>query len=391
MKTLNSRFLSILFAIFFAFGTASLSAQNSSPAPQDSKDSKADNKSDKKSKDDVEQIGDRGVGKGMNFYSIEEEIALGKSMAQQVEQQSRLVQDPVVSEYINRIGQNLVRNSDAQVPFTIKVIEDDEWNAFALPGGFFFVNTGLIDAADSEAEIAGAMAHEIAHVAARHGTRNASKAELANWLTLPLVFLGGPAGFGARSAASLLIPMKFLQFSRGAEREADYLGLQYMYKTGYDPQAFVDFFEKLQSREKERPGSLAKAFSTHPPTPDRIVAAEDEIKNILPPRDEYIVTTGEFDRMKQRLKVLENRGKVEEAKQQSDRPTLRRRTTAPPATDQAGSTDATSNTSGTSSGTAGGSTASSDSSAGSDSAASGSSNTTDQSSGDSRPVLKRRQ
>jgi len=326
MEHRRRQIFAILFAIVLGMGSL-LSAQ----------DSKGD-KSDIKPKDDVEQIGDRDVGKGMNFYSLEEEIALGKSMAQQVEQQSRLIQDPVVSEYINRLGQNLVRNSDAQVPFTIKEIDDPSWNAFALPGGFFYVNSGLILAADSEAEIAGAMAHEIAHVAARHGTRNASKAELANWLTLPLIFLGGPVGFGARSAAGLLVPMKFLQFSRGAEREADYLGLQYLYKTGYDPDAFVDFFEKMQAREKSRPGSLAKAFSSHPLTPDRIDAAQEEIINVLPPRDEYIVTTGEFDRVHARLKMIDNRGRVEDAQQDNDRPTLRRRTTAPPAASDGDST-----------------------------------------------------
>lgn len=353
MEHLTSHRLAICFAIFLSMGTLA-SAQDSNA-----------NKSGTKPKDDVEQIGDRDVGKGMNFYSLEEEIALGKSMAQQVEQQSRLIQDPVVTEYVNRLGQNLVRNSDAQVPFTIKVIDDPSWNAFALPGGFFFVNSGLILAADSEAEIAGAMAHEIAHVAARHGTRNASKAELANWLSLPLIFLGGPIGFGARSAAGLLIPMKFLQFSRGAEREADYLGLQYMYKTGYDPEAFVGFFEKMQAREKNRPGSLAKAFSTHPLTPERIDAAQDEIANVLPPRDEYVVTTGEFDRVHARLRMLDNRGKIEDAQQDSDRPTLRRRTTAPPS--------ATDGSSGEGSGDAAGST-----------------DSTSQSDEDARPTLKRR-
>ncbi len=293
-----------------------------------------DKKNDsKKSKDDVEQIGDRDVGKGMNFYSLEKEIALGKSLAQQVEQQSRLIQDPVVTEYVNRVGQNLVRNSDAQVPFTIKVIDSDEINAFALPGGFFFVHSGLITAADTEAELAGVMAHEIAHVAARHGTRNASKAELVNWLTVPLIFLGGPIGYGARSAAGLLLPLKFLQFSRGAEREADFLGLQYLYKTGYDPQAFIDFFEKIQAREKSRPGSLAKAFSTHPLTPDRITAAQDEIETILPPRDEYVVTTSEYAQVVERLRVLTNRGRIEEAKEAQDRPTLRRTTQQTPTTE----------------------------------------------------------
>jgi len=302
----------------------------------DDADSKANPKTDqtkkKDSKDNVDAIGERDVGKGMNFYSLEREIALGRGLAQQVEQQSRLMQDPVISEYVNRVGQNLVRNSDAQVPFTIKVIDSDEVNAFALPGGFFFVNSGLILAADTESELAGVMAHEIAHVAARHGTRNASKAELANWMSLPLIFFGGPIGFAARSAAGLLLPMKFLQFSRGAEREADYLGLQYLYKTGYDPQAFVDFFEKIQTKEKTRPGTLAKAFSTHPLTPDRINASEAEIKTILPPRPEYVVTTSEFSQVSDRLRVIENRGRVEEAKDAKGRPTLRKSTRRAPST-----------------------------------------------------------
>jgi predicted Zn-dependent protease len=250
-------------------------------------------------------------------------------MAQQVEQSSRIVQDPVIAEYVNRVGQNLVNNSDAQVPFTIKVIDSDDVNAFALPGGFFFVNSGLILATESEAEMAGVMAHEIAHVAARHGTKNATKGELLNWATIPLIFLGGPIGFGVRSAASLLVPMKFLQFSRGAEREADYLGLQYLYKTGYDPLAFIEFFEKIQAREKSRPGTLAKAFSTHPMTPDRIDAATTEIDTILPSRPEHVVSTSEYERVKERLQVLVNRGRIEDAKEAKDRPTLRRSTRAP--------------------------------------------------------------
>jgi len=284
---------------------------------------------DLKPRDDIEQVGERDVGKGLNFYSLEKEIALGKSMAQQIEQSSRIVQDPVIAEYVNRVGQNLVNNSDAQVPFTIKVIDSDDVNAFALPGGFFFVNSGLILATESEAELAGVMAHEIAHVAARHGTKNATKGQLINYATIPLIFLGGPIGFGVRSAASILVPMKFLQFSRGAEREADYLGLQYLYKTGYDPLAFIEFFEKIQAREKSRPGTLAKAFSTHPLTPDRIDSATEEIDTVLPDRPEHVVSTSEFDRVKERLEVLVNRGRIEEAKEASDRPTLRRSTRAP--------------------------------------------------------------
>ncbi len=317
MKMLKNLPARSLLSLLLLCGTMALNGQAQDDAQKDK---------DRKPKDDVEAIGERDVGKGMNFYSLEEEIALGKQLAQQVEQQSRIVQDPVVAEYVNRIGQNLVRNSDAQVPFTIKVIDSEELNAFALPGGFFYVNSGLILAAETEAELAGVMAHEIAHVAARHGTRNASKAELTNWLSLPLIFLGGPIGFGIRSAAGLLIPMKFLQFSRGAEREADYLGMQYLYTAGYDPEAFVSFFEKIQAREKRRPGTLSKTFSTHPMTPDRIDAAQVEINTILPARPEHVVTTGEFERVSDRLAALLNRGRFEESKTDSDRPTLRRRT-----------------------------------------------------------------
>ncbi|MCC6393714.1 MAG: M48 family metalloprotease, partial [Bryobacterales bacterium] len=231
----------------------------------------------KDKKKDPDEIGSRDVGKGLNLYSIEKEIALGKALAQDVERQAKIVDDPVIAEYVNRVGQNLVRNSDAKVPFTIKVVDSEEVNAFALPGGFFFVNSGLILRAESEAELAGVMAHEIAHVAARHGTRQASRGQFVNLATIPLIFMGGWAGYGARQAASVLIPIGFLSFSRGFEEEADLLGLQYLYKTGYDPTAFVDFFEKLQSMEKRKPGTMSKVFSTHPLTEDRIKNSQKNI------------------------------------------------------------------------------------------------------------------
>jgi beta-barrel assembly-enhancing protease len=273
-------------------------------------------------KKDPDEIGNRDVGKGVNFYSIEKEIALGKQMAQEVERQARIVDDPVIAEYVNRVGQNLVRNSDAKVPFTIKVIDADEINAFALPGGFFFVNTGIITHADNEAEMAGVMAHEIAHVAARHGTRNATKGQLVNYGTIPLIFLGGWAGYGIRQGVSVLIPMSFLQFSKANESEADLLGLEYMYKAGYDPEAFVDFFEKIQSLEKKKPGTMSKLFSTHPPTADRITASQKNIQNYLKAKPEYVVTTSEFNDVKTRWMTMHNHRKIDS--KDSGRPQLRR-------------------------------------------------------------------
>src|SRR6202171_1365681 len=276
-------------------------------------------------KKDVDAIGNRKMGaRGMgNWYSIESAIRMGKEYAQQVEGSVKLVQDPVITEYVNRIGQNLVRNSDAQVPFTIKVIDSDEINAMALPGGFFYVNSGLILAADEEAELAGVMAHEIAHVAARHAMRGMTRSNWANIGTIPLIFVGGGIGYAVYEAAGLGIPLTFMKFQRNFEAEADYLGLQYMYKTGYDPQAFISFFEKIQAKEKKKPGTLAKAFASHPQTPDRIEKSQQEIQTILPAKAQYIVSTSEFDDVKSRLSTIENRHKVNDEKEGS-RPSLRR-------------------------------------------------------------------
>jgi predicted Zn-dependent protease len=280
------------------------------------------------SEKDVDAIGNRKIGgRGMgNWYSLESEIKLGREYAQQVEASAKLVTDPVVNEYVNRIGQNLVRNSDAQVPFTIKVIDSDEVNAFALPGGFFYVNSGLILAADEEAELAGVMAHEIAHVAAHHYARQMTRAQWARLGTIPLIFVGGGVGYAVYEAAGFGIPLTFMKFQRNFEAEADYLGLQYMYKTGYDPQAFVTFFEKIQAKEKKKPGTLAKAFASHPQTPDRIEKSQEEIGKILPARAQYVVSTSEFDDVKSRLAVIENRHKVLDEKD-SSKPSLRRTST----------------------------------------------------------------
>ena len=280
----------------------------------------------KNSKEDVEAIGNRNVGKGVNFYSLEHEIALGKGLAQEVERTSKMIDDPIVTEYVNRVGQNLVRNSDAQVPFTIKVIDSDEVNAFALPGGFFYVNSGLILRAQEESELAGVMAHEISHVTARHGTKQATKGEIMQLATIPLILLGpgGWAGYGIYEALQLAIPLSYLKFSRDAEREADFLGIQYMYKAGYDPNSYVTFFERIQADEKRRPGTIPKIFSTHPPTPERIADAQKEIARILPEKDEYIVTTSEFDSVKARLRNVMFARKVQD--NGPGKPTLRTKT-----------------------------------------------------------------
>jgi beta-barrel assembly-enhancing protease len=313
---------------------------------------------------DVNAIGHRNVGKGLDFYSLDREIALGKQLAQQVDKSAKFIDDPVITEYVNRVGQNLVRNSDARVPFTIKVIDSDVVNAFALPGGFFYVNSGLILHADEESELAGVMAHEIAHVCARHGTKQATKGELVNLASIPaMIFIPYTwAGYAIYQGMNFAIPLTFLKFSRDDEREADYLGLQYMYKAGYDPNSFVAFFEKVEADERKEPGTIPKVFATHPPTPDRIEAIQKEIATILPARNEYIVSTSEFDSVKARLQLIEANVKVKN--NNPNRPTLRKRT----AQNKGGNTTSD-----------GGSTSGGDTTS------------TDQSSDDSdRPTLKRR-
>ena len=265
-----------------ANATSNPPAQDTStpPAPPDKPDKNAPPPG---SLNNLDAIGNRNVGcnKGLgNWYSLDKQVAMGRQYSQQVEHGAKMVSDPEVTEYINRLGQNLVRNSDAKVPFTIKVIDTDEINAFALPGGFFYVNSGLILAADNEAELAGVMAHEIGHVAACHVAREQTRGNIVNLASIPLIFVpGGWAVYeGAQVALGIGVPLTFMKFSRNFEAEADFLGMEYMYKAGYDPQSFISFFEKIEAQEKKKPGTLAKAFASHPMTPDRVASAQNEMR-----------------------------------------------------------------------------------------------------------------
>lgn len=269
---------------------------------------------------------ERGIG---NWYSLESEILMGKQYAAEIERHTRILQDAVVNEYVNRLGQNLVRNSDAKVPFTIKVIDSDEVNAFALPGGFMYVNTGLILAAEDEAELAGAMAHEIAHVAARHATRQKTRSIMLKVASVPLIFVGGGVGFALQQAAAAAVPLSMMRFSRNFEDEADYLGLEYVDKTGYDPVAFITFLERVQLLEEQSHGILLKAFSSHPPIVEWVKRLQREIENLMPAREDYIITTSKFNDVKARLLLPQ---RVYGAAYAAEpKPTLKRRATDPDA------------------------------------------------------------
>jgi beta-barrel assembly-enhancing protease len=282
---------------------------------------------------DVENIGNRSVsgrifGVLPNWVSLEKEVAMGNQIAAEFEQTAKLVDDPVISEYVDRLGQNLVKHSDAKVPFHIKVVDTDEVNAFAFPGGYFYINKGLILAADNESELAGVMAHEISHVAARHATQRMSKGQYLQLFSLPALFVGGYwAQMGIQQALGLGLNLELMGITRESEREADQLGIQYLWNSGYDPNSFVSFFEKMQQEEKSKPGRLASWFRTHPSTEDRITAALNE-QRFLPEKDNYMVNSSEFDRVKARLQSIDNAEKSEESSgtQEQKRPTLKRRT-----------------------------------------------------------------
>lgn len=332
--------------MFFLGWALLLSTALAFASPQEQKDQSKDQNQDqgkdkKQSKDsgdddkfyhgkginDVNAIGDRNVGcnRGLgNWYTLDSQVRMGQEFAQQVEQTSHLITDPMVNEYVNRLGQNLVRNSDSKLPFTIKVLDVEEPNAFALPGGYMFVNAGTLLMADDESELAGVLAHEIGHVAACHAARGATRSTMAQLAMIPVVIMtGGLAGIGVNQAANFGIPAVFSKFGRNFEAQADYLGVQYAYKAGYDPNGMINFFEKLQSLEKRRPGFAMKLYGDHPQTPDRISQSQREIGTILPPRDQYIVSSSDFEQAKKRLALI-MKHKLQKDGKDEQKPELRR-------------------------------------------------------------------
>lgn len=346
------------FTAFFLVSLVWLSAISFYPVSVAAQSNKSDKSSDKKQndknqekpkpgqsldpKEDPSQIGKRNINGGADKFwgwlggSREKEAAIGRQLSLEVEQQAKMVEDPVITEYINRVGQNIVLHSDSKTPFTIRVIDSDEVNAFALPGGFFFVNKGLILAADNEAEIAGVMAHEIAHVAARHAMENAGKGQFIGYGILAGLILAGPIGATVlQNTAGLGQALAFFKFSRSAEEEADRLGVQYLYAAGYDPTAMSTMFEKLASKNKKKPGTLSKLFSSHPQSVER---RDDSLALVarFPEREEYIISTSEFQRVKEKLLRQTNAkamAPIDYDGEEDGRPTLKRRQPEPDSTD----------------------------------------------------------
>lgn len=362
MSTISVRKISaflLIFSVWFsavALFPAAASAQTTSDTAKQEKKEKKDKKAEKAApqttpqntsrtlatNEDPSMIGKRNINGGSDKLfgwlggSQEKEIAIGRQLAMEVEQQAKMVEDPMVTEYINRVGQNIVLHSDAKLPFTIKVIDSDEVNAFALPGGYFFVNKGLILGADNESELAGAMAHEIAHVCARHAMENQGKGTLLNYGILAgIIFTGGIAGTVLQNTAGIAQALAFFKFSRGAEEEADKLGVQYLYASGYDPTGMATMFEKLSAQNKKKPGSISKLFSSHPQTIDRRDASLGLVAR-FPEKEEYVISTSEFQRVKAYLTRITNAKAGVTADlndEDSGKPTLKRRQPEPDATD----------------------------------------------------------
>ena len=281
---------------------------------------------------DMERIGQRGIGKGFNLFSVQKERELGEGLAAAFDRTSKIISDPEVNDYVNRIAQKMVRYSDADIPFTVRIVDlGDTPRAYGLPGGFLYVDSALILASDGEAELAAMMAHEIAHVAARHATRALTRKRMCG-IGQSLALLAGPAGMGAANVGGFAGPLSLKKFSRDAEYEADLLAMQYTYAAGYDPQALLDALEKLHALDVKRasplnkiPGfhfasllpfhnAVAKSMSDYPLMEERIGRLQAEIPLFLPTRRDYVLDTDEFQDVKARLlaartPVLRHHGK----------------------------------------------------------------------------------
>lgn len=313
--------LAILLAQCVAYAAAGTEIPNSSPT-ESREQERLDSvlaKDAGKIKYDVNRIGQRGVGHGFNLYSAKRERELGQSLAAGLDHSTRLLHDDAINDYVNKVAQKIVRFSDSEVPFTVKVIDSDEIpRAYGLPGGFLYVDSALITAADGEAELAAVIAHEIAHVAARHATRALTRRQVSG-IVNSLALLTGPAGVALEDVGGVAGPLSTKKFNRDSEFEADLLGIEYAYAAGYDPEALLAALEKLHAMELKRgsafakiPGyhfashlpfhsKIARGFSDYPSTEDRIRRLQAEIPIFLPNRKDYILDTEEFQDVKQRL------------------------------------------------------------------------------------------
>jgi beta-barrel assembly-enhancing protease len=276
---------------------------------------------------DLQAIGHRRVTGWLNYISPSEELALGKGSAKEVDAAAHFVTDPLITEYVNRIAENIVRASDMKAPFTVKVIDSDRVNAFSLPGGFLYLNTGLLMMVDDEAELAGVIGHEVAHVAARHSTRQISR---GIWISSAFESAMPKRGWGrvvGRLAETVAEDLLALKFSRGFEEEADLLGMQYLYAAGYDLGAYPIMLEKMRQREGTAPTVLDRMLSTHPLTQDRIKRCQRLISDYFPDNEIYQLTTSEFEDVKVRIANLHNNRVYQGDEDEERPPVLRRRST----------------------------------------------------------------
>lgn len=244
--------------------------------------------------------GSTGVNKGdFNLMSLQDEWALGQKLAADIALQLPLSQDPAVVGYVNEVGQRIVRQTEmAQMPWAFHVVNDPAINAFSIPGGHVYVNTGLITAAGNVSELSGVMAHEISHGVARHSTEQLSKAYGLEILAT-LVLGQNPAAYQT-ILAQIIGGGALARFSRDAEEEADKLGVHSMYRAGYNPRGMASMFEELLSREQRSPNSVARFFSTHPLTTDRIRKVTSEAQK-LPARGDLITDDPNYQAIRRRV------------------------------------------------------------------------------------------